>query len=173
MPFKPAILIERVFFWLCLAVSLATIILSPSNPTLDGPSHLYNARLATYLASGNGFIGNYFATNPIPVPNLTDHYIMTFCCRFLSFAATEKVLQVLCVAGFPVMFRLLVRRFNPENIGLSIIAIPFSFSFLYYLVFIISYCLSLFFLVFLPFICTGLQSPEHNLAFGIMAFYRS
>jgi hypothetical protein len=133
MPHKAVRIIEIGFFYACLAVSIGSIILSASNPTLDGPSHLYNARIAAYLMQGNGFIGTYFATNPVPVPNLTDHIIMTLLCNYMSFASVEKVMQVLCVVGFSVGFRALVKQFNKESIGLSILAIPYSFSFLYYL----------------------------------------
>ena len=133
MSTKPSAILEKIFFYGCLGVSLYTIISSISNPTLDGPSHLYNARMADYLMKNNGFTGKYFARNPLPVANLTDHYIMVVLCNFMSFASVEKVLQVLCVAGFSLAFRLLVKQFNTANLGLSIFAIPFSFSFLYYL----------------------------------------
>ncbi len=135
------ITIESIFFYACLTVSVGAIIFCGSFPTLDGPSHLYNARIADYIIAGNKFIKSYYAQSTTPVPNITDHYLLTLFCSFLSFASAEKLIQLICVVGFCALFRRLVWRFNPSGIGMSIFAIPFAFSLLYYLGFY-NFCLS-------------------------------
>lgn len=134
-------LFERILFYSCLAVSLLAVILNTTNPTLDGPAHLYNAHNILYILSGNEFICHFFSLNKIPVANLTDHYLLALFMSLFSWQAAEKLLIVLYLSGFSILFRKLISQWNRANIGLSIFAIPFSFSFLYYIGFY-NFCLS-------------------------------
>ncbi|HWY98947.1 MAG TPA: hypothetical protein VNY36_07680, partial [Bacteroidia bacterium] len=79
------------------------------------------------------FVAGYYCHSTVPSPNFTDHYLLTLFCRFLSFSAAEKLIQLIYILSFSITFRLLVKSFNPTQPGLSIFAIPFAFSFLYYL----------------------------------------
>lgn len=127
-----AIKLEGVFFYSCLIASLLVAIFNPANPTIDGPSHLYNARVINYLIGGNSFLSNYYTLNKIPVPNLTDHYLLALFMSIFSWQTAEKLLQVIYLLGFSLLFRALIRQWKDSNIGLSIFAIPFSFSIFYY-----------------------------------------
>jgi hypothetical protein len=127
-----AIKLEGVFFYSCLIASLLVVIFNPSNPTIDGPSHLYNTRVINYLISGNGFLSDYYSLNKIPVPNLTDHYLPALFMSIFKWQTAEKLLQVIYLLGFSLLFRALIRQWKEANIGLSIFAIPFSFSIFYY-----------------------------------------
>lgn len=137
----PALTFENVFFWLCLLASLWVVWFNPYNPTLDGPAHLYNAQLMNYLIGGNKFIGSYYTLNKIPVANLTDHYILACMLDIFSWQMVEKLFPMLYLLGFSLLFRRLIRQWNPTHTGLSMAAIPFSFSLFYYWGFF-NFCLS-------------------------------
>lgn len=132
---------ESIFFYSCLAATLVILIFLGSFPTLDGPSHTYNAKIADYLLSGNKFISTYYSLSTRPSPNYTDQYLLAFFCKFLSFASAGKLMEIIYVISFPVLFRRLVWRFNPGGIGMSILSIPFAFNMLFFLGFY-NFCLS-------------------------------
>jgi len=115
--------------------------LNPSNPSLDGPSHLYNAKLINYLLGGDKFISHYYSLTKLPVANLTDHYLLAFFITVFSWQVSEKILVVLYLLSFSFLFRKLIKQWGSMNIGLSIFAIPFSFSSFYYMGFY-NFCLS-------------------------------
>ncbi len=144
---------ESVFFYSCLGISLLAIILNPVNPTLDGPSHLYNSKLINYLLSGNQFISHYYTLNKIPVPNLTDHYLLALLMAIFRWKLAEILLIVIYLLSFSILFRKLIYQWNRGNIVLSIFAIPFSFSSFYYMGFY-NFCLSF------------------SILFGMLIYYR-
>ena len=144
---------ERILFYSCLLVSLLVVVSNVTNPTLDGPAHLYNAQIINYLIHGNKFISNYYTLNKVPVANLTDHYLLALFLNFFSWQAAEKIIDILYLLSFSLLFRMLIRQWNSSNIGLSIFAIPFSFSYMYYIGFY-NFCLSF------------------PLLFGIIIYYR-
>ncbi|HXP49609.1 MAG TPA: hypothetical protein VN922_06645, partial [Bacteroidia bacterium] len=91
---------ERIFFYTCLAATIAALMFSGVTPTLDGPSHVYNARITDYIISGNKFISDYYSLSKAPNPNYVDHYLLTLFCSFLSFSSAEKLMQIICVISF-------------------------------------------------------------------------
>lgn len=99
----------------------------------DGPSHLYYSRIITYLLSGNAFISKYFMLNHLPAPNLTDHYILALFDVFFRSAISEKLLLLIFVVGFPLIFRKIIKKYNPEGIAASSFIIPFTYCTLLYL----------------------------------------
>jgi hypothetical protein len=136
-----ALSLESIFFHGCLLLGLTVVIWNPLNPTLDGPSHIYNAQLINYLVKGNRFISDYYTLNKIPAPNLADHYLLALLLNVFSWQVSEKLMSVLYLLSFPLLFRKLIKQWNDANVGLSIFAIPFSFSYLYYMGFY-NFCLS-------------------------------
>lgn len=143
MRFKllPGLNAENTFFYFCLAFTVGILLFGGTFPTLDGPSHTYNAELAKYLFTGNDFIRSYLSISLKPSPNYTDHYLLAILLKLVPFEWAGKLLQITYVIAFPVMFRKLVKNFSPVNIGMSILAIPYSFTMLYYLGFY-NFCLS-------------------------------
>ncbi len=137
----PVITFEGLFFYSCLAVSLLVVIFNSTNPSLDGPSHLYNAKIINYLLNGNEFVGKYYAINKVPVPNITDHYLLALFMNIFSWQVAEKLLVVLYLVSFSLLFRRLIKEWKGTNTSLSIFAIPFSFSLFYYIGFY-NFCLS-------------------------------
>ena len=111
----------------------------------DGPSHLYYSRIITYLFEGNAFLSNYFVLNHLPVPNITDHYLLALFDVFFRSAVSEKILLFIFVAGFPLIFRAIIHKYNPEGIAASSFVIPFTHCTLLYLG-AYNFCLSFTFL---------------------------
>jgi hypothetical protein len=137
---------ELILFWGSLGLSSLYIILSPYNPSLDGPAHVYNAQLINYLLGGNQFIAQYFCINKIPIPNLLDHALLAALNIIFPVLVSQKILLLFCTIGLAFVFRKLIELYNPPNIGLSAFAIPLAHSFLYYLGFY-NFCLSLVFML--------------------------
>lgn len=100
---------------------------------VDGPSHLYYSRVVNNLISGNQFLSQYFVLNRLPVPNLTDHYLLALFDVFFRSSISEKILLIVFVAGFPLIFRFLIKRYNPEGIAASSFIIPFTHCTLLYM----------------------------------------
>ncbi|HTA27324.1 MAG TPA: hypothetical protein VK809_06030 [Bacteroidia bacterium] len=99
----------------------------------DGPSHLYYSRVIKYLLEGNEFLSKYFVLNHLPVPNITDHYLLALFDVFFRSSISEKILLFIFVAGFPFIFRAIVYKYNPEGIAASSFIIPFTHCTLLYL----------------------------------------
>jgi hypothetical protein len=137
----PAITAESILFYSCLIVTIGILVFCGSFPTLDGPSHIYNADVTNYILSGNKFISQFYSISRTPSPNFTDHYLLVVIRHIFSFENAGKVLQIVYVVSFTVLFRSLVFAYNPAGIGLTIFSIPFAFNFLYYLGFY-NFCLS-------------------------------
>ncbi|HTB30557.1 MAG TPA: hypothetical protein VK808_00935, partial [Bacteroidia bacterium] len=112
---------------------------------VDAPAHLYYAKIVQYLFAGNQFISQYFVLNHLPVPNLTDHYLIALLDTIFSSAISEKILLIIFVAGFPLIFRAFIKRYNPNGIMASSLIIPFTHcTLLYFGAF--NFCLSFTFL---------------------------
>jgi hypothetical protein len=129
-------------FYGSLALSLVFIFSSYGNFSLDGPSHIYNAKLLQYLLSGNKFISTYFKLNRVPVPNLLDHFLLALLYFIMPVFMAQKVLLSICVVGMATGFRAIVKYYNPGNTMLSAFVIPLTQSFLFYIGFY-NFCLSI------------------------------
>ncbi len=81
----------------------------------------------------------------MPVPNITDHYLLALFDVLFSSAISEKILLFIFVAGFPLIFRAIVYKYNPEGIASSSFIIPFTHCTLLYLG-AYNFCLSFTFL---------------------------
>jgi hypothetical protein len=138
--------VEPLLFYGSVCLSAFLIFLSSYNPSLDGPAHLYNARILNYLFSGNAFIGKFYAINKIPIPNLTDHFLLAVFNLGFSSPISLKILLTICIVGFALAFRSTIALIRPENKGLSSFAIPLAHSFLYHVGFY-NFCLSLVFML--------------------------
>jgi hypothetical protein len=119
-------------------------------PTMDGPAHLYNSNLLNELIfSPNSSIGDYYVLNPILVPNLLSHLILSLFNLLLPAFWAEKILIIAYLFLLPVSFRSLTKFYNKAS--LSYLIFPFCYSFLFYLGFYnlsISFILLFFTLLF-------------------------
>ncbi len=98
-------------------------------PTLDGPAHLYNARIISSLLGGDAATGSFFELNPFPEPNWLGHAIMAGVMSISSPQAAERVVMLLYVVGLPLAFRFALRRMNGQNAWASLLAFPFIYCF--------------------------------------------
>lgn len=125
---------ERNIFILILVINCVFILAVRFYPSMDGPCHLYNSNLITHLIKGSqDGINNYFILNHAPIPNWISYFILSFFNSFLPAWGAEKILLIAYLIGLAVSFRLLIKQLCPENIGLSILILPFAYSFLFHL----------------------------------------
>src|SRR5690349_10125799 len=61
-------------------------------PTMDGPAHLYNARLIRELLGGNSALAPYVVLNDFPVPNWLGHFILAAAGAVVPAFLAEKIL---------------------------------------------------------------------------------
>lgn len=124
--------IEPYVFLAVLFISVFPVITSTYFTTLDGPAHLYNARLLNEYAS-NPVISTYYSLNRLPSPNFFGHWSLFFLNLLFSSAISEKLLILFYFISFPLSFRYFVKCYSPQNTFFSIIAIPLSHSCLMYM----------------------------------------
>lgn len=139
---------EQNLFFLVLLIDCALVCSIPFYPTMDGPSHLYNATLLKNMLSGNAEIQQYFAVNSTPVPNWLSTAVLALLNSCLPAWCSEKLFIIGYIIGLSVSFRLLVKQLAPHHNGLSILIVPFAHSLLFQSGFY-NYCCSFIFLFLL------------------------
>lgn len=139
-------IVERYAFLAVLLLNLIPVFSGKFFPSLDGPAHLYNAKLIqTLLFENHSNIQAYFTINPEPVPNWLGHALLAFFQYFLPSYMAEKLVIIIYLVGLPLAFRSLVKRIAPQNIWLSYVIFPFTYSLLFILGFY-NFSLAMFFL---------------------------
>ncbi|MEI6123474.1 MAG: hypothetical protein WCQ95_07575 [Bacteroidota bacterium] len=102
-------------------------------PTLDGPSHLYNAHTLKDLIFGNEFLSGFIQLNHYPVPNWIGHFIMALSNVVFPAYISEKILLLCYLIGLPFAFRYLIKSLSPNNYLLSYIIFPFCYTYMFLL----------------------------------------
>ncbi|HRZ42844.1 MAG TPA: hypothetical protein P5228_09110 [Bacteroidales bacterium] len=101
--------------------------------TLDGPAHLYNARVILEIILGkNSEIPALFTINPLPVPNWSGHFLMVLGSAILPAWLSEKVVLLAYFILTPLFFRKLVLHLYPQNQLLTYPIILFTHNHLFY-----------------------------------------
>lgn len=98
----------------------------------DGPSHLYYSRILQYLFVNNSFLSHYFVINHLPVPNLTDHYLLAFLDLFFRSCYSQKIVISIYFIGFPLCCRYIIKKYNSGAIAASSFILPFTHCWLFY-----------------------------------------
>src|SRR4030042_612091 len=125
--------IEPVLFLVLTLLNLLPVLLVKYFPTVDGPAHLYNARLiAELLHNPSSLINQYFTIENLVPTNLTDHYFFLLTGYFLPGFLSEKLLLLFYLAGLPYAYRYFIRSIKPEGIYLSYFIFPFTYSFMFF-----------------------------------------
>jgi hypothetical protein len=123
---------ERIRFYVIIILNMLPAVLFKFFPTMDGPAHLYNSNLLNELLfRPHTSIGDYYALNPILVPNLLSHLILSLINLFFPAFWAEKVLIVSYLFLLPASFRSLTKFYNKTS--LSYLIFPFCYSGLFYL----------------------------------------
>lgn len=125
---------EPILFLLLLIISVIPIFQQTYILTLDGPAHCYNAQIVnSLLFEKDSFYANFIQFNPEIVPNWSGHAILALLNSFFSMTVSEKILQTSLVFFLPIVFRRLVKTIAPQNVFMSYLVFPFSFSFVFFL----------------------------------------
>lgn len=144
--------LPNLFFWILIIVNSYPIVFNQYFLTLDGPAHLYNAKLVLQVLFEKNELLNYFYDfNTYPEPNLTGHVLMELLLTVFPPWLSEKTIQLIYIFGFPLSFYYLLKGLN-KDLGFKYI---YFFPFIYAFTFVIgfyNYCLSL----ILFFICLSL-----------------
>ena len=116
-------------------------------PTLDGPTHLYNAHLIKELVFGNESLSNFIHLNHFPAPNWMGHFIMALSNIIFPAFMAEKIVLLSYVIGLPFAFRYLIKTLSPKNYLASYLIFPFCYTYMFLLGFY-NFSLALVFLFF-------------------------
>ncbi|MDQ3052015.1 MAG: hypothetical protein M3Q95_14125 [Bacteroidota bacterium] len=103
-------------------------------PTVDGPAHLYNARIIRELLWGDAIIyAPFFNFNQELVPNWTGHLIAVVTGVVLPVWLVEKITVLLIVAGVPAGIYSLSRAFGALPSWQLLFLLPFLYTITLYL----------------------------------------
>jgi hypothetical protein len=124
---------EPYFFYIILFANLLPVLTCKFFPTVDGPAHLYNARLIVELIeNSNSPINEYLTFNQNLNPNWFGHFILATFLTFLPAFISEKLLLIICLIGLPLSIRYLFKSSGLKEYYLLYLVFPFTYSFLFY-----------------------------------------
>jgi len=156
---------ELVYFILFAIVSVIPFWLVKYVPSLDGPQHLYNARLITELLKGNSFISQYFTLNPVIVGNSTAHFSMAFLMFICPPWLAEKIVLTLYILGLGLSFRYFIRSIDRSGSLIYLIIFPLGFNSLFLMGYY-NFCIA-----FIPFFLSLGFIKRNELHPGIWEFF--
>lgn len=96
--------------------------------TLDGPSHLYNAKLFNELLTGNDLVSELYQINTELVPNYLGHLILSSLLWLTTPILALKIIHLIYVVGLALAFRRLVLLLSPDNGKMSVLIFPLIYS---------------------------------------------
>lgn len=119
-----------VFLFILLINSLPIILWDFS--TLDGVSHINNAKLANELLfQTNEAQHSLVDFNSFPVPNWTGQAILSLLLLVFSPLVADKIILLLIVILLPITFRKLIKTLD-GNIWAVYLCFPFAYSFTFF-----------------------------------------
>lgn len=121
--------LSRWLFWIAVVVRILPEFAQPCFPTLDGPSHLYNARILLDLTIDGEHFGRFFTTDPFPEPNMLGHVLLALLMTVLPALLAEKVLQVITALVTAWAFERLMRTIAPDQRWAPFLVLPFLIGF--------------------------------------------
>ena len=120
---------EPYFFGLAVLLNLLPLMTTQFFGSLDGPAHLYNAKVIGDLwFEEHNTLHEVFAINSSPVPNWLGHFLLVLFTRVLPDFMAEKALLVFCLVALCYSFRGIVLKQQPEASGFSYFIFPFTYS---------------------------------------------
>ena len=117
--------LEPLLFALLTGVHLLPVHAGRWFVTLDGPCHLYSARLLRALWEGDAFVGGFFRVNPWPDPYWLAHLLLAPLTGLLPAWALERLVYSVVVISLALAFRYLIGVVAPERRWMSLLAMPF------------------------------------------------
>lgn len=124
---------EPYIFYLFILIHLLPVFLIQLFPTVDGPAHLYNARvIVELLTNDTSPLKDYYIFNSSIVPNWTGHFFLSLLLLFFSGAVAEKIFLAAFIVFMPLSFRYIFKVTNAKEVYLSYFVFPFIYSFLFF-----------------------------------------
>ena len=121
---------ESYIFLLLLIINLFPVFFLTFFPTVDGVAHLYNASLMKeMLLHSESFLHHYFVFNFEAVPNITGHILLSLFMLLFNAVIAEKLIMIILVAVSALCICKACEKNSPENIYLSYLIFPFSYSY--------------------------------------------
>jgi hypothetical protein len=119
--------LEPFFFCLFLVAGLINVWSSEFFLSLDGPAHLYNAKLLGQI-DHSPFLQKYYTRSSIYLPNYFTNSVLSCLMRFFDGITSEKILISFIVTFIPLSFRTMVNVIRPEKTAYTalIFLLPFS-----------------------------------------------
>ncbi|MBK9418616.1 MAG: hypothetical protein IPN62_15375 [Flavobacteriales bacterium] len=150
--------LEPLLFTLLTALHLAPVHATRWFVTLDGPSHLYSARILKELLAGDPFLAGFFRIHAEPVPYWLAHALMVPLHALLPAWAVDRMMYTLAVVGLAFAFRWFIRTVAPQRSWTALLVMPFLLHYALRLGFLnFSLSLALLFVV-LTLVVRGLRS---------------
>ncbi len=129
---KPVVIYSVVF--LLFLIGMSPILCYNYFPTVDGPAHLYNARIIREMLFGDyQFYSTFYHFNNFLLPNWIGHIIAVASGFVLPLWAIEKLLILIIVAGTPLTILLLLNTLKIKLPWHFLLLIPFTYSLPLYL----------------------------------------
>lgn len=124
---------EPLIFAVILLANLYPVLSVNYFPTVDGPAHLYNAKVISELwLQPDSPLSEYYRFNPSFSPNWSGHALLAVLLMVMSASWAEKVVLLFYLIGFPLGLRYLFRSSKVKNIWLLYLAFPFTYSYLFH-----------------------------------------
>lgn len=146
---KKIFLNEKTLFAIFALLQLVPYFAISLIPSMDGPQHLHNSQVIIQLLGNNPVFQEFYNINPVIVGYWTGHFLLTVFNFVFPASLAESLLISVYLLGLAYSFRFLVIAINPTPSYLTVLIVPFSYTF-YFLLGYYSFSLAFIF-VFLVF----------------------
>ncbi len=121
---------EQILFYVLLFIHLIPVIFLTPFVTLDGPVHLYNARiLHDLILTTDPIMHDFFKLNPVLEPNLTGHLLMSVLLIVFPPFITEKIILLTILFFFAVGYRRWMLALEPTAVWVTWFIFPLLYNF--------------------------------------------
>ena len=120
--------VERLLFVIITTIHVVPLFVSKWFITLDGPVHLYGARLVKDLVFNEPFVSTFFHLNSYPDPYWFGQAYSALLMLFMPVWIVEKVVWASCIIGLAWSFRFFIRTIVPERKWATLLITPFLLS---------------------------------------------
>jgi hypothetical protein len=132
MPFgKKTLLCERSIFAMLVLLQLVPYFMISLVPSMDGPQHLHNSQVIIQLLGNNPVFQDYYNINPVLVGYWTGHFLLTAFNLIFPASLAESLLISAYLLGLAWSFRYLIVAINPRPSYLTLLIVPFSYTFFF------------------------------------------
>jgi hypothetical protein len=132
-------------FWMTLIIQLIPLVLFSRLPSVDGPVHLFNAKLLIdHFNQETKTETFYFQLNRVIPPNVLGHVTLAFLIKLFGTASSENILIAVYLVALALSYRYFIRSVATDSSGYECIIFPFLYNMHVYWGFY-NFCLSIIF----------------------------